>query len=347
MAPESARREPTRTYALVRRALALLLAVIVAVIGACTTSSDNGTGDGDGDGSSATTGGAPAAQTRLASLPLERTEVSGAFWDGRIVVLGGLTEDGGASARVDGYDAEADTWRPLPDLPVPVHHAGIAAAGDRLFVIGGYSNGPGEQWELQAGTYVLTPGAPAWRAVTSLPEARGALAAAAFGDRVYAVGGVTADGVSTRVESLAADGAGAWALEPAMDVAREHLAVTADGDRIYAIAGRAPGNLDTVESWAADADSWQRERPVGHPRSGIAAALVDGRVCVAGGEGPDGTIAPIECLRGGTWVVVARLATPRHGLAVVEAAGRLHVISGGPRPGLTVSGVHEAFDLPT
>lgn len=333
------------------------VALTTLAVAACNGGDGGGDGGGDDGGGDAggetttttttttTTAAGPGRET-LAPLPLERTEVSGARWDGQIVVLGGLTADAAASARVDTYGAEADEWQRQPDLPVPLHHAAIAVAGERLFVIGGYSNGPGEEWQLRDGVYVLVPGADEWRSAVSLPEGRGALAAVTIGDRIYAVGGVTAAGVTTRVESLATDGTGRWQREPDLTVAREHLAVAVGDDgRIYAVAGRAPGNLDAVESWAPGEDSWQRDEPVAHARSGIAAATVGGQVCVAGGEGPEGTIAPVECLRDGAWRVVAELATPRHGLAVVEHDGRLHVISGGPEPGLTVSGVHEVFDL--
>jgi len=42
---------------------------------------------------------------------------------------------------------------------------------------------------------------------------------------------------------------------------------------------------------------------------------------------------------------VATLRVPRHGLAVVALGTRLHVIGGGPQPGLTVSPAHEVFDI--
>jgi N-acetylneuraminic acid mutarotase len=53
----------------------------------------------------------------------------------------------------------------------------------------------------------------------------------------------------------------------------------------------------------------------------------------------------VECLDGDAWKVVAELEVPRHGVAVVADGHRLHVIGGGPQPGLFVSDVHEAFDL--
>ena len=47
-----------------------------------------------------------------AELSLARTEVSSAVLDGRIVVVGGLTADGGASDRVDVYDPATNSWLP-------------------------------------------------------------------------------------------------------------------------------------------------------------------------------------------------------------------------------------------
>jgi hypothetical protein len=66
--------------------------------------------------------------------------------------------------------------------------------------------------------------------------------------------------------------------------------------------------------------------------------------CVAGGEEPAGTIESVECLVDGGWRTVATLDTPRHGLAVVTVGGVLHVLGGGPEPGLTVSDAHEVID---
>jgi hypothetical protein len=65
---------------------------------------------------------------------------------------------------------------------------------------------------------------------------------------------------------------------------------------------------------------------------------------VAGGEEPgDRTIAEVECLVRGAWKVVAHLKVPRHGLAVVAPDAQIHVIGGGPKPGLTVSDAHQRF----
>ena len=84
-------------------------------------------------------GGATSAWEERAPLPLPRTEVSAAVVGSEIVVLGGLTDDGGASRRVDAYAPARDTWRRLPDLPVGVHHSAAVGANGKLYVLGGYT----------------------------------------------------------------------------------------------------------------------------------------------------------------------------------------------------------------
>jgi hypothetical protein len=161
-----------------------------------------------------------------------------------------------------------------------------------------------------------------------------------------------------------------------MAVQREHLAATFAGGRAYAIAGRMgslESNRDSVESLAPGDASWRTEPKLNHSRGGIGAASPGAgppaveakpgppaveakpgqpavearqRPCVAGGEEPGGrTVPTVECLSGGTWKVVGELEVPRHGLAVVAVGNRLHVIGGGPHPGLFVSDAHEVFEL--
>ena len=156
------------------------------------------------------------------------------------------------------------------------------------------------------------------------------------------------NGPEIRTEILR-PGAPSWERGPDMTHPTEHLAATATGDRAYAIAGRyqsLESNLRTVESFALGDKRWREEPELRHARGGIGAAAPAGRPCVAGGEAPgDVTIAAVECLTDDGWDQAATLAVPRHGVAVVAAGRTLHVIGGGPKPGLFVSDTHEAFDL--
>lgn len=289
-----------------------------------------------------------AGDGRLGELPVPRTEVSGATWDGSLVVLGGLTQGGAASALVHTYDASEGRWVEGPALPKPLHHAGAAVLDGRLFVAGGYTTGPEGGWAPVADVISLGPGESEWRTEPSLPGGpRGALGLAATDRYLVAAGGEAMSRPFARTEIYDRT-TGKWTEGPNLFRPREHLAAATAGGRVYVIAGRTgnEGNFTIVESLDPARDrGWREEPDLRDSRGGIAAATVDGRLCVAGGEEAAGTIASVECLAGDHWERAGELAKPRHGLAVMALGGRLHVVAGGEQPGLFVSGAHEALDL--
>jgi hypothetical protein len=320
-----------------------VLVTLCLLTGAC--SGGNGSSDQARQQGAAQQTGSGAPSHRLAPLPdPPRTEVTGAFFDGKVVVLAGLLQDNSASAQVDFYDPTTDTWTGGPPLPRALHHTAAGVLGGRLYVVGGYSDA---QWAPVAEVHSLGPGEAAWRPEPPLAGPRGALAVASLPYALVAVGGV-GSGDMVRTEILEA-GATAWQPGPDLTSPREHLAATGAGVRAFAIAGRVgslESNQDSVESLGLTDTAWKAEPKLNHTRGGIGAASPGDRPCVAGGEEPLGrTIAEVECLQDGRWVIVARLEVPRHGVAVVANGKRLHVIGGGPQPGLFTSTTHEAFDL--
>jgi hypothetical protein len=286
-----------------------------------------------------------ASEARAPLPPPQRTEVTGAFWDGKIVVVAGLLRDDTPSAQVDFYDPGTDRWSPGPPLPLPLHHTGAGVLADRLYVIGGYTGTAG-RWRPVADVHSLGPGETRWRPEPPLAGPRGALAVASLEEALVAAGGVgSGPEVRTEVFRRAAT---AWERGPDLPNPTEHLAATGTGGRAYAIAGRyrsLEGNLNIVASFVPGERQWRKEPALRRSRGGIGAAAPAGHPCVAGGEAPDGTIGSVECLVEGRWKEAARLAVPRHGVAVVAVGGTLHVIGGGPQPGLFVSDAHEAFEL--
>ena len=288
----------------------------------------------------------PPAWGMAAPVPEARTEVGAARLGDAIVVLGGFRADGSATDRVDVYDLEDGTWRDGPPLPLPLHHVGAASFDDRLYVAGGTTGAGSESGRV----WSLGVAEDAWREEPPLLTARSALGLAAAGDRLVAFGGTGSGQVLATAEVLVA-GADAWRTAPSMVQSRDHTAAASAGGRVYAIAGRVASlesNLTSVESIdpSAFAPAWRKEPDLLSSRGGIAAAAIDGTVCVAGGEEPGGTIASIECLIEGGWRAVTQLRQPRHGLGVVtDDEDQLHVLAGGPEPGLFVSATHEVLRL--
>ena len=332
-----------------RRLLAVAVGVALVALPACSSEDDGDTTAGPSPPSSAaSSSSAPSAgRDEPAPLPLARTEVAGTAWRGLLAVVGGLTADGSASNQVDLYDPGTNLWRAGPALPLLVHHAGVASLGDRLYVVGGYSNRSAQSWRPVAQVFSLGPGDDRWREEPSLSAPRAALALVSVGDRLVAVGGVPDAGL--RTTEVLVSGAPSWRRGPDLADAREHLALASSGGRVYAMGGRVGGlesNLTSVESWdPAGTDGWRAEPPLNDSRGGTAGAEAAGRPCAVGGEAPAGTIASVECLADGRWERVASLAVPRHGLAVVGVGDRLHVIAGGPTPGLSVSDAHEVLTV--
>lgn len=293
----------------------------------------------------ATTLGEGSKSTRAADLPLPFTEVAGAVWEGRIVVVGGMDAGGEASDRTYVYDPGTDTWETGPNLPVALHHTAAATIGDRIYVVGGYSV---EDLRLvsESAVWSLGPDDESWRAEPDLTTARGALAVVSTGDRLFAIAGVGPDADILTSTEMLEPGDSSWRPGPDLSEPREHLAATAIGEEVYVIAGRTgdmSNNMSSVEVLIAE--QWEDAPPLNFSRGGIGATTVDDVVCVAGGEEPNGTIGTVECLLDGEWQVVAELEVPRHGLAVVTIDDAIHVVAGGPLPGLATSGVHEVIHL--
>jgi non-specific serine/threonine protein kinase len=264
--------------------------------------------------------------------------VAAAAWAGGVIVIGGYRADGSSSPRADLWRPGEDRWRRLPDLPSGRNHPAAAVLDERLYVSGGRGDdaprGATQVWSLGSAER-------SWRPEPPLRHARLAHAMTEVDGQLVVAGGTGPAGLLTSVEILTA---GSWRPGPPLRAGREHLGGVTSAGRFWVVAGRRGGlatNLATVESWAPGERAWRREPDLRTPRGGVGAGERAGEVCVAGGEQPAGTIHTVECLRGGRWQTVASLAVPRHGLAVVGLSDGLHVIAGGPRPGLTVSGVHE------
>lgn len=168
----------------------------------------------------------------------------------------------------------------------------------------------------------LRPRRNSWTAKANLPTARGALAAAVLGSKIYAIGGRDAgQGLgSTEVYDPAAD---AWQTADDLPTPRDQLAAAVIGNRIYATGGRLTSyarNMPVTEEYDPILDELSRRAPLPTTRSGIGAATVQGRLYVFGGEARKGLLKRtrfmIQLWTGGR----PRLQCPRPGMASVWSA---------------------------
>lgn len=288
--------------------------------------------------------------TRVEAMPTARSEMPAAVLSGAVYVPGGLGAFGRTLGVFEAYHPATDSWELLEPLPLPLHHAGAASAGDLVYVAGGYTDISFRTDNRGAWTY--DPGRDSWTSIADMPAPRAAHALVALDGRLYVIGGV-----GPRSEEVWAydPDSGSWqtGLAP-IPTPREHLAAVALDGRIYAIGGRVRGrNLAALEIYDPGSDSWTSGADMPTARSGLSAATVAGLIHVAGGEdlSGSGTFDTHEVYDPGSgeWHVGASLTTPRHGLATAAVADVWYLIGGATRAGaetiVSLTDTVEALDL--
>lgn len=303
---------------------------------------------------------APGRWETLAPATIKRTEVAAAAIGDKIYLVGGLREPSVVEAllnpffnrsswistdAVEEYDTGLDRWRLRAPLPIPVHHASVASAANRLYVVGGLIQSPSGP---SARVFAYDPITNSWSERTPMPTPRGALGLVEYNGKLFAVGGIGTNGNSAAVE-MYDPVTDTWMPRAPLPTPRDHLAVATSNQKIYAIGGRLGGdfnrNLTSVEAYDPITDRWERVADLPSPRSGIAAGVIDNIIYVVGGESRQTTFDLNHAYFPETnhWERRAPLSTSRHGLGVVSVRGRLYVLSGGPSPGLAYSNVNEVF----
>ena len=290
----------------------------------------------------------PGSWVRLPSAPLQRTEVVAAAAGRSLYAIGGFVPGPRTTAAVERYDLDRRRWSRVAPLPLAVNHSGAAGWDGRVYVMGGYTDRTG----LAAPTarlYRYTPRANSWARLPDAPVARGAHALAASGGRLYAIGGVLADGAVTSRLDVYDIRRRRWTRGPDMGQAREHLGAAAAGGFVYAVAGRAAGgNFRTLERFDPRRRRWDRLPAMKRERGGNSAAAAAGRIVAFGGEEAAGTIREVEAYDPAArrWTRLDDMPTPRHGLGGVGSGGRVYAVQGGPQPGFAFSGALEELRLP-
>jgi N-acetylneuraminic acid mutarotase len=299
-----------------------------------------------------------------APVPEGRTEASVATEGSSIYLIGGFGPGPGrrviAPRTMWAYDPRSDRWRATGEIPEGVNHAGFAATGGKLYIIGGYR----DRTSAPTGAVrIYHPSDGAWRDGAPMPTPRGALAVAVVDGKIHAIGGTAPrdgdraaheHGAPQRDNSVGTHevydpAADRWTRLAPMPTPRNHLGAAAIGGKIHAVGGRVPGDMEltTHEIYDPATGTWSAGPDLPTGRSGIAVVAHDGRLYVFGGE----TVRRFrrktfdEAERfdpgSGRWASLAPMPTARHGLGAAPFGDAIHVISGGPKPGLTFGVANE------
>lgn len=284
----------------------------------------------------------PPAWAGRAPAPTARQEVASAVADGRVWVIGGLTR-AGATAVVESYDPATDAWAPGPPLPVAVHHATAVTYRGEIVVMGGFLASGGLYDRPTDRVLALRGGA--WVDLPALRRPRGAAAAVVVGDVLVLAGGRDTAALLGPTEIF--DGSG-WRDAEAIPTRRDHLSAASDGRSMFTVGGRflSPGAVAAaLERFDPLTGGWERLPAMPTARGGQGAAMVGGRLVVAGGEDPSGAYGEVEAydLAAQSWSALPRLPTPRHGLSVEQVGTELLALVGGTTFGVAPSTVAQSL----
>jgi non-specific serine/threonine protein kinase len=287
----------------------------------------------------------PAGSWQHASNSLYATQQVGAAVDksGRIWVAGGLTDAQHATAKTEFYDPTIGTWSGGPALPFPLHHAMMVSYQNTVWVIGGFQPRGGEILGVASARVLhLNQAQTAWVEGPELHHARGAGAAAVVGNQIVVVGGRTAGTPPAEVVPTEVFDGASWHDAAGIPVPGDHLAAASDGTYLYAVGGRrleATSNTAAVQRFDPKADRWIQLPPAPGKVSDAGAAIVGGRLIVAGGESIGTVFSTVWAydLATSTWSILPGLAEPRHGLGVAAIGNTVYAIDGASQPGHNAS----------
>jgi N-acetylneuraminic acid mutarotase len=289
------------------------------------------------------TGAQPGWQQGTNSL--YATQQVGAAVDksGRIWVAGGLTDPQHATVKTEFYDPTIGTWSQGPALPVPLHHAMMVAYQNTVWVIGGFEpRGSEIIGAASARVLHLNQSGDAWVDAPALHHARGAGAAAVVGNKIVVVGGRTAGTSAAEVIPTEVFDGTSWHDAAGIPVPGDHLAAASDGTYLYAVGGRrleVTSNTAAVQRFDPNANRWVQLKAAPGKVSDAGAAIVGGRLIVAGGESIGTVFNTVWSydLASSTWSTLPNLPAPRHGLAVAAIGNTLYAIDGASQPGHNAS----------
>lgn len=172
------------------------------------------------------------------------------------VVLGGKIftfANGGFWRTWWRYDPSTDTWAQQPDLPGGCGDCGVAAVGNRIYVVSDGTNFLG----LGAVTQIFDTTTAQWITASAIPVPRRGPAVAAVNGKIYVIGGWDGSTYYGTVSVFDPE-TNTWSAGTDMPTARAFAAVAVLNNKIYVISGQTEGGgySPYVEAYEPATDTW-------------------------------------------------------------------------------------------
>ncbi len=196
------------------------------------------------------------------------------------------------------FDPMSKKWSPAPSLPAGRSSHDVVAVGSKLIVVGGWEmKGPNEKQIWHETALILDTAAkePQWEVIPQ-PFKRRALTASALGNKVYAMGGLTDTGETTRKVSILDIVTGKWSEGPeipgADKVGFSPASTVAGGKLILNTMDKSVYSLNEKGTAWEKIGNTEESRFVHR----LVPAGKDGVIAIAG-AGPKGAYASLELVK--------------------------------------------------
>jgi hypothetical protein len=183
----------------------------------------------------------PATDTWTTSLALMSTArgwIQGAYWNGKIYVMGGMNTNTQAISSCEVYDIASNAWSAIASLPQAQCCHGTVAHDGNIYVVGGTNLYTG-----YASVYRYNIASNSWTSCTSLPEAWDMGGCAIWGDVIYLCGGynrndtLTYDHIWSGTISNSDPDQITWTQGTALEFPTGNCGATALGGYIFILGG--------------------------------------------------------------------------------------------------------------
>ncbi len=178
-----------------------------------------------------------------------------------------------------------------------------------------------------------SPAAGAWARRAELPEANSEMSVSEADGKIYVLGGYPSNRITVASVQVYNPVANTWRLTTPMPVALNHTMSANVNGKIYIIGGQPTATgagpfVDTVYEFDPATERWTTRAPMPTARGGGAAAVLNGKIYVAGGRPPGGNHFAVFDPADNTWQTLPALPTQRNHLGAATIGGKIYVIGG-------------------
>jgi N-acetylneuraminic acid mutarotase len=175
-----------------------------------------------------------------------------------------------------------------------------------------------------------------WSMGHAMPLARSEHAVAQLDGKVWVLGGYPPGRLPSNLVQVYDPATSRWSLGPTLPQPIHHIMTAVVGGKLYVIGGEVDGASSgrpatfVAQTWVHDpaVGGWVARAPMPTARSGGGAAVIDGKIYVAGGRPPGGSAFEVYDPATDRWEKLPDLPTQRNHLATAAVNGRV-VVAGG------------------